>query len=81
MNHWLCVAVATRVPRPRFAAALYHGLTEMAEPTLRIPFDNRFLEPKFGWAFHMTLALGVIVNVLGVVVAAASLRIEGGIVW
>lgn len=53
-----------------FAAALYHGLTEMAEPTLRIPFDNRFLEPKFGWAFHMTLALGVIVNVLGLALYA-----------
>ncbi|EGD74736.1 hypothetical protein PTSG_12394 [Salpingoeca rosetta] len=48
-----------------FGAAVYHGLTEKAEPALKIPFDNRFLEPKFGWAFHLTLVLGILVNIIG----------------
>eukprot|EP00043_Microstomoeca_roanoka_P005848 m.58403 g.58403 ORF g.58403 m.58403 type:complete len:507 (-) comp13147_c0_seq1:547-2067(-) len=53
-----------------FAAALYHGLTEKANPDLKIPFDGGFIEPKFGWAYHLTLVLGILVNLLGIALYA-----------
>lgn len=50
-----------------FAAAHYHGLTEKAEPALAIPFEGHFLEPKFGWAYYLTLIVGIIVNLMAVI--------------
>jgi hypothetical protein len=77
---WIFTAITT-VMRPQtgmfwlgmtgflqwFAAANYHGITEKAHPALAIPFEGHFLEPKFGWAFYLTLIVGIIVNLMAIV--------------
>jgi hypothetical protein len=50
-----------------FAAANYHGLTEKAHPALAIPFEGHFLEPTFGWAYYLTLVVGIIVNLMAII--------------
>eukprot|EP00055_Hartaetosiga_balthica_P018453 m.134351 g.134351 ORF g.134351 m.134351 type:complete len:483 (-) comp9563_c0_seq1:387-1835(-) len=50
-----------------FGAALYHGLSEKAHPALAIPFEGQFLEPKFGWAYHLCLVVGILTNIIGLV--------------
>lgn len=49
-----------------FGCALYHGLSQKAHPELAIPFEGQLLKPEFGWAYHLALVVGIIVNLLGI---------------
>ena len=51
----------------------FYGTIIMNDPELKIPFgheDNQILQPRFGWAFYITLLTGIGCVILGCVIWA-----------